>query len=394
MRCAEDYLRFCLKYVLEHNLADLEFIAGLRRSGAIDRARTSPRTSSVACSRTEAIDILSNARGERVGGSSRAPSRRGALEAGHEHERYLAREGVFKPVIVYNYAKAQGFYMRLNGEERSGSRPWLRAATSARAVGDELALRTGQRATRWPSRMSGARQGTGGARGPEHGPSARTAPGCASGFGCAAIIQRLHGDGPRRSSRAVPALPGNSASPAARGDARAMVSRRAYDIHSSMRHHTTIRIATTGNAPTRWPRLDAGQETRRADEEQGLGRREARGRRGRRRSCPSKLESGSTRVAFLVEEAHGVERRSACGASPRVRRCTGRRLAGESPASHRTSRSATGLSLNAPRRRSGTDDGDEGELDSVVARSSALLTVPALSERMSARRARRSARRA
>jgi asparaginyl-tRNA synthetase len=39
MNCAEDYLKFCLKYVLENNKDDLEFFDEIIEKGLIERLK-------------------------------------------------------------------------------------------------------------------------------------------------------------------------------------------------------------------------------------------------------------------------------------------------------------------------------------------------------------------
>ena len=117
MRCAEDYVRFCLKYVLEHNLADLEFISKMYDKGAIDRIKNVAENEFGRVSYTEAIDILSNA--VATGKEFVYPVEWG-IDLATEHERYLAEEVFKKPVIVYNYPKdIKAFYMRLNDDGKT-----------------------------------------------------------------------------------------------------------------------------------------------------------------------------------------------------------------------------------------------------------------------------------
>ena len=117
MRCAEDYVRFCLKYVLEHNLADLEFISKMYDKGAIDRIKNVAENEFGRVSYTEAIDILSNAV---ANGKEFVYPVEWGIDLATEHERYLAEEVFKKPVIVYNYPKdIKAFYMRLNDDGKT-----------------------------------------------------------------------------------------------------------------------------------------------------------------------------------------------------------------------------------------------------------------------------------
>jgi len=61
MECAENYLKFCLKYVLENNMDDLEFLEKTTEKGLIERLKNVTESEFKRLSYTEAIDILKNA---------------------------------------------------------------------------------------------------------------------------------------------------------------------------------------------------------------------------------------------------------------------------------------------------------------------------------------------
>ena len=61
MECGENYLKFCLRYVLVNNKEDLEFLEKQVEKGLIDRLKNVTENSFVRLSYTEAIEILKEA---------------------------------------------------------------------------------------------------------------------------------------------------------------------------------------------------------------------------------------------------------------------------------------------------------------------------------------------
>merc|ERR1719231_1837269 len=110
MDCAEDYLKYCVSYVLEHNLEDLEFFEKRVEKGLVQRLRDLIAEPFARVTYTEAIDILTNEKKAKFN----VPVEWG-MDLGSEHERHLAEKVFKKPTIVYNYPKGiKAFYMRLN----------------------------------------------------------------------------------------------------------------------------------------------------------------------------------------------------------------------------------------------------------------------------------------
>jgi asparaginyl-tRNA synthetase len=58
MECAESYLKFCLKYVLENNMDDLNFFDQQIEKGIIDRLKNVVETEFKRLSYTEGIELL------------------------------------------------------------------------------------------------------------------------------------------------------------------------------------------------------------------------------------------------------------------------------------------------------------------------------------------------
>merc|ERR1712241_80007 len=110
MDCAEDYLKYCVRYAVEHNRPDLEFLEEKVEKGLLDRLDNLLKAPFGRVSYTEAIDILikeskTKEFEEKV---------EWGIDLGSEHERHLAETVFKKPIIVYNYPKdIKAFYMRL-----------------------------------------------------------------------------------------------------------------------------------------------------------------------------------------------------------------------------------------------------------------------------------------
>lgn len=120
MRCAEDYVRFCCKRVMEKNADDMEFIVKMYDAGAAERVTAVAGAPFARCSYTDAVAKLQEA--IKGGHEFTVNEVNWGDDLGSEHERYLT-EQVFKcPVIVYNYPKAiKSFYMRENDPGTDGA---------------------------------------------------------------------------------------------------------------------------------------------------------------------------------------------------------------------------------------------------------------------------------
>ena len=117
MRCAEDYVRFCCRWVLDHCAADLAFITKMYDAGAVARLEQVASTPFARCSYTDAIAKLEAAV---AGGRKFENPVSWGIDLATEHERYLAEELFKGPVIVFDYPKdIKAFYMRLNDDGRT-----------------------------------------------------------------------------------------------------------------------------------------------------------------------------------------------------------------------------------------------------------------------------------
>jgi len=116
MACAEDYLKYCVRYAIEHNKDDLDFFEENEEKGLMQRLNNLLAEPFGRLTYTEAIDILIK---ESPKAKFNEPVEWG-MDLGSEHERYLAEKVFKKPIILYNYPKdIKAFYMRLNDDEKT-----------------------------------------------------------------------------------------------------------------------------------------------------------------------------------------------------------------------------------------------------------------------------------
>merc|ERR1712224_1074311 len=104
MALAEDYVRYCTKYALEHCQEDLnyfenEFPAG--EKGLCARLQNVVENDFARITYTEAIDLLQNHIAEKKVKFEKYPSWGDNL--GSEHERYITEKVYQKPTIVIDY---------------------------------------------------------------------------------------------------------------------------------------------------------------------------------------------------------------------------------------------------------------------------------------------------
>uniref|UniRef100_A0A7S0RKV4 asparagine--tRNA ligase n=1 Tax=Chlamydomonas leiostraca TaxID=1034604 RepID=A0A7S0RKV4_9CHLO len=117
MQCAEDYVRFCCKFLLDNCRQDLEFVAKMIDSSAIERLEQVAHTPFKRVTYTEAIELLEKAV---AGGKKFEYPVSWGIDLATEHERFLTEDIFKQPVIVYNYPKdIKAFYMKLNEDGKT-----------------------------------------------------------------------------------------------------------------------------------------------------------------------------------------------------------------------------------------------------------------------------------
>ncbi|WP_242202914.1 asparagine--tRNA ligase [Aestuariivivens insulae] len=132
MDLAEDFLKFVLKYILENNTEDLEFLdkrlqdedktkpqAERNEMSLIEKLRFVTENHFKRLSYTEAIEILRNCKPNKKKKFKYIINEWGA-DLQSEHERYLVEKHFKCPVILFDYpANIKAFYMRLNDDGKT-----------------------------------------------------------------------------------------------------------------------------------------------------------------------------------------------------------------------------------------------------------------------------------
>ncbi len=114
MDCAEAYLKFVFRYVLNHCQEDMSFFNERIEPGLINKLEHVINTPFERATYTYAIRVL-----EKSGKTFEFPVKWG-LDLQSEHERYLAEEYFKKPVIITDYPKEiKSFYMRGNDDNKT-----------------------------------------------------------------------------------------------------------------------------------------------------------------------------------------------------------------------------------------------------------------------------------
>ena len=117
MDLEEDFIKYCVRWALEHCKDDLEFLNKMIDKTLIARLEGVVNENFVRLSYTEGIKILEEA----VAKSRKFefPISWGA-DLASEHERYLVEEHFKKPVIMTDYPKEiKAFYMKLNDDGKT-----------------------------------------------------------------------------------------------------------------------------------------------------------------------------------------------------------------------------------------------------------------------------------
>ena len=132
MDLAEDFLKYTIRYVLDHCRADLEFLdkrfADEQKSkpqneraeqGLIEKLEFVVENDFVRLSYTDAIEILRNCKPNKKKKFKYLINEWGA-DLQSEHERYLVEKHFKAPVVLFDYpANIKAFYMRLNEDEKT-----------------------------------------------------------------------------------------------------------------------------------------------------------------------------------------------------------------------------------------------------------------------------------
>ncbi|MDA3781013.1 MAG: asparagine--tRNA ligase [Bacteroidales bacterium] len=114
MELAEDFLKYLIKYALEHCKDDIEFLNKMFDNELIERLELVVKEDFTKITYTEAVEIL-----EKTNQKFEFPVKWG-IDLQSEHERYLVEKHFKKPVIVIDYPKdIKAFYMKQNDDGKT-----------------------------------------------------------------------------------------------------------------------------------------------------------------------------------------------------------------------------------------------------------------------------------
>ena len=114
MDLAEEFIKFCVNYALEHCQDDLEFLNKMYDNTLIERLHSVLKEPFVRLTYTEGIEILKQAKKK-----FEFPVEWG-VDLQSEHERYLVEEHFKRPVILTDYPREiKAFYMKQNEDGKT-----------------------------------------------------------------------------------------------------------------------------------------------------------------------------------------------------------------------------------------------------------------------------------
>lgn len=114
MDLAEEFIKYCITYALEHCADDIQFLNDMFDKELIERLKFVIHNDFVRLPYTEGIRIL-----EQSGEKFEFPVSWG-IDLASEHERYLVEKHFKKPVILTDYPKdIKAFYMKLNDDGKT-----------------------------------------------------------------------------------------------------------------------------------------------------------------------------------------------------------------------------------------------------------------------------------
>lgn len=117
MDLEEDFIKFCIKYALDHCADDLAFLNKMIDKGLIERLQGVLKEDFVRLPYTEGVKILEEAV---KGGHHFDNPVYWGVDLASEHERYLVEEHFKRPVIMTDYPKdIKAFYMKINADDKT-----------------------------------------------------------------------------------------------------------------------------------------------------------------------------------------------------------------------------------------------------------------------------------
>lgn len=114
MNLAEDFIKYLVKYALDNNMDDIQFLNDMFDKELIERLNFVIQNDFVRLDYTDAIDILLKS------GKKFEYKVEWGVDLQSEHERYLVENHFKKPVILINYPKdIKAFYMKQNEDGKT-----------------------------------------------------------------------------------------------------------------------------------------------------------------------------------------------------------------------------------------------------------------------------------
>lgn len=118
MDLEEDFIKYCVRWALEHCKDDLDFLNKMIDHTLIDRLEGVLKEDFVRLSYTEGFNILKEA--QEKGVKFEFPVTTWGMDLSSEHERYLVEDHFKRPVIMSNYpAEIKSFYMKKNEDGKT-----------------------------------------------------------------------------------------------------------------------------------------------------------------------------------------------------------------------------------------------------------------------------------
>ncbi len=114
MDLAEECLKYIIRYALDHNFADLEFLNKMYDKELIERLQSVIEVDFIRLTYTEAVEILIKS------GQKFEFKVEWGIDLQSEHERYLVEKHFGKPVILTDYPRdIKAFYMKQNDDGKT-----------------------------------------------------------------------------------------------------------------------------------------------------------------------------------------------------------------------------------------------------------------------------------
>ena len=117
MQLAEDFIKYCIQWALDHCMEDIKFLNDMFDKGLIERLEGVMKDTFVRLTYTEGVAILEEAVAK--GKKFEFPVFWGA-DLASEHERFLVEDHFKRPVILTDYPKEiKSFYMKQNDDGKT-----------------------------------------------------------------------------------------------------------------------------------------------------------------------------------------------------------------------------------------------------------------------------------